>query len=204
MSTSMYAATLLVDPSLKSHTFETANDLMMARPLELKPRAGLRTYADAGKEVVTEVAGSSKGDFLAWSVRKMCEEAGIAELKFLHSDPDLPCHWRLPLGIEDGEEEVYGQVCGYWLEGAQLSAEYAALSALLEWARAHPDNANEDTLKDIDEGNRMHSSNPRDASYAEEGNGDGYLFAYLGTARHVLGNALVAGKAVLHVAEIFD
>ncbi len=50
----------------------------------------------------------------------------------------------------------------------------------------------------------MHSPNPRDALYADDGDGDGYLYAYLGTARHVMGNALVAGKAVLHVAEILD
>ncbi|MBC7470771.1 MAG: hypothetical protein H7322_15720, partial [Ramlibacter sp.] len=45
---------------------------------------------------------------------------------------------------------------------------------------------------------------PRAAWYAEDGDGPGYLFAYLGTARALMGNAMAAGKAVLHVAEIVD
>ncbi len=50
MSTSMYAATLLVDPSMKAQVFETAEDLMNAKALSLQPRAGLRTYGDSGTQ----------------------------------------------------------------------------------------------------------------------------------------------------------
>lgn len=215
MSTSLFAATLLVEPTLKMRTFKTAQDLMAARPLALEPGAGLRTYADKGSRVVTEVSGSSRNDFLRASVARLCAMASLTGLDFLSGKPHVPCQWRLPLGIADGMNEVDGEACGYWLEGAGLSKAHAALSVLLEWAADNVDKISgadflgyyegeAEIRQRIAEGVQAESPRPRAAWYAEDGDGPGYLFAYLGTARALMGNAMAAGKAVLHVAEIVD
>lgn len=215
MSTSMFAATLIVDPALKLHAFATAQELLAVQPLALAPGPGLRTYGDKGDRVVTEVSGASRHDFLRGAVARMGAMASLTGLDFMAGKPQVPCQWRLPLGIEDGEDEVCGQACGYWLEGDRLTKAHAAISVLLEWAERNVDKlAAADFLgyyedeagirKRIAEGITAEGPRPRAAWYAEDGDGPGYLFAYLGTARHVIGNALVAGKAVLHVAEILD
>ena len=211
----MFAATLIVDPTLKMRAFKTAEDLLAAQPLVLDRANGLRTYGDKGVRVVTEVSGSSRNDFLRASVARLCAMASLTGLDFLAGKPHVPCQWRLPLGIEDGKDEVDGEARGYWLEGAGLSKAHAALSVLLEWAADHVDKISgadflgyyereAEIRQRIAEGVAAESPRPRAAWYAEDGDGPGYLFAYLGTARHVMGNALVAGKAVLHVAEILD
>lgn len=211
VSTSMYAATLLVDPAMKWHAFGKAQDLMAVQPLALEPRAGLHTYGDKGGRVVTEVSGASRHDFLRDAVARMGAMASLTGLDFMTGKPHVPCQWRLSLGVEGGA--AGGQACGYWLEGAGLSKAHAAVSVLLEWAK---DNVGKiggadflgfyegeaEIRQRIVEGLRAESPRPRGAWYAEDGDGPGYLFAYLGTARHVIGNALVAGKAVLHVAEL--
>lgn len=215
MSTSMFAATLLVDPTLKLHAFASAQELMAAQPLGLDPGAGLRTYGDKGVRVVTEVSGDSRHDFLRTAVARLSAMASLTGLDFMAGKPHVPCQWRLPLGLKDGKGAIVGQACGYWLEGDRLTKADAAISTLLDWSADNVGRiAGADFLgyyegeaeirQRIAEGVRADSPRPRGAWYAEDGDGPGYLFAYLGAARHVIGNALAARKAVLHVAQILD
>lgn len=211
----MFAATLVVDPALKLHAFASAQELMAVPPLALAPGPGLRTYGDQGGRVVTEVSGASRNDFLRTAVARMCAMASLTGLDFMAARPHVPCQWRLPLGRRDGKGALVGQACGYWLEGDRLTKAHAAVSTLLDWSADHVGRiggadflgyyeGEAEIRQRIAEGLRAQSPRPRGAWYAEDGDGPGYLFAYLGTARHVIGNALVADRAVLHVAEILD
>jgi hypothetical protein len=60
----------------------------------------------------------------------------------------------------------------------------------------------QELLKMIEDGAHMESPRMKEAWHAEDGDGLCYVFAYLGTACHLMGNALFSRHAVVHVAEI--
>lgn len=201
MSTSMYARTMLAELPMKDMTFGSADDLMrLESPVVLRKRAGLQAF-DGGDVVVNQVYGLSRSDALASEMDRLCRDAGIAELKPFRGDLSAPAHWKLPMGIEDGEDEVYGYACGYWLAGDQLSAEYAALSELVRHLeQEHSQSA--DMLRMLRDVSRVEGPDILCGVCSDEMEADEYLMRYVQGARHVLGNALVARLPVLHVAEI--
>jgi tetratricopeptide (TPR) repeat protein len=211
MSTSFYTKTVVIDPAMKSHAFNNANELMIAQPVVLPHTSGLKTFKGSGT-VMTEVFGSSKSNYFSLAVGNLCALASIEGLEVFTGRLSTPAHWRFsPNEEEDG---AWAHTCGYWLEGPTLSTTLDALDKLLSWSRK---NARELELEEflsyyleesngivkaIKRGERVNDPRMRDADLHGEGTGPGYLFAYLGTLRHLLGNAIVSGHAVLHVAEI--
>jgi hypothetical protein len=214
MSTEMHAMTILIDPAMAESTFDNAYALLAVEPAALIPSSGLTTFFGKENWVINNAYGSSRHNWFCHSVAELCFRSGIKGLEFLCGDLGTPCRWKLPLGIEDGEEEVYGYVCGYWLEGSDLQTANAQLRQLLSWARDNVDRISdsdflgyfaddEEIAEAIEAGQHMDSPKMREAMYAEDGDGPGYLFAYLGTCSHLFSNAALSKKAVLHVAEIF-
>jgi hypothetical protein len=133
----MYATTVLVDPSMTSHVFEDAEALMSLEPARLNPAPRLKLFSASESPVINKVYGDSRRDFFSQAVENLCTLSGIHGLEFFHGNLEIPWRWKLPLGIEDGEENIYGYACGYWLEGTELAAAHAALSRLLEWSQTN-------------------------------------------------------------------
>jgi len=128
----MYAKTVLLHPSMASHTFENADALFGVKPARPEPHASLDLFSPGGTWVVNEVYGDSRHDYFTSAVAELCALSGINGLEFFQGKLKTPCRWKLPLGIEDGVDEVYGYACGYWLEGPELLTAHDALARLLD------------------------------------------------------------------------
>ena len=211
MSTSMFAMTIIVDAGMKSQVFANANALMNAQPAVLQPDSSLKRFRGTNT-VITKVIGSSRSDFFSQAVARLCTLSSIKELEVLTGKPQTRCHWKLPL-FEDSSSEY---ACGYWLEKDSIEITLGALDRLLIWAKSnthqlrreellsyYPDSDTNDILKAIDDGGQTSSSRMLDVDCDGEGTGVAYLFAYLGTTKQLLCNALASGLPVLHVAEIY-
>lgn len=211
MSMSLFSRTCIVSNDVRSTNITSADELMTVPSMKIAPRVGLKTI---GQRVVTEVKGNTRGYFLIHSLQRLCELANVRDLGFMYNGDGEGAHWKLPLGIEDGEDEVYGNACGFLLDGAERGRAYAALTVLVHWVEDHledvalddymGDYGGEETIQELfDESKRCLFANARSAMYAEDGDGPGFLFAYLTSAREVMGNAVVANYPVLYVREIF-
>ncbi len=209
MSTEMSAKTLLVDPSIA----EDIKNPFDAEPVFLRPAPGLVCYAGDDGRVINQARGSSRRDWFSYAAGMLCKRAGISGLEFFHGSLETPCRWRWPIGGDEDDEDVYGYAYGYWLEGDALQAAHTQLTRLLQWAASNLDRISGDDFLGyygdadeiaaaIEDGRKMDSDDMQDAMYAEDGDGPGYLFAYLGTCEHLFANAIASSKAVLHVAEI--
>lgn len=206
----MFAMTIIVDPGMKSHVFDNGDALMATQPAVLQPTSGLETF-NGNDTVITKVFGSSKRNYFSSAVGNLCALASIEGLEIFAGRLRAPAHWRFSPNEEEG---AWAHTCGYWLEGPALSTTLDALDELLSWSRKNArELAREDflgyyleetdgILKAIKRGERVNAPRLRDVDLDGEGEGPGYLFAYLGTVRHLLSNAIASGYAVLHVAEI--
>lgn len=164
--------------------------------------------------VVREVSGDSRHDYLAEATRRLCELANVRTLDFLHSASGEGARWKLALGIEDGEDEIYGYVYGFLLEGAELVSARAGLDAVMSWARDNlekldrewivGDFADEKEAREAIEMAERELFHIADyAWHAEDGDGPGFLFAYLASANAIAANAIAIGHPVLHVRQKF-
>jgi tetratricopeptide (TPR) repeat protein len=211
MSTSMYAMTIIADLTMKSHLFENANALMVAKPVALLTTMPLKTF-DGTDNVITKVSGSSRGNFFCNAVARICTLSGISGLEMFAGKLSPTCHWKLPL-FEDSTSEF---ACGYWLEAATLSTTLDALIKLLDWSKKNIHQLQREQILNyydgvdtksllhaIANGSRMNSGRMQNADPDGEGVGVAYLFAYLGTVRQLLANAMAAAHPVIHVAEVY-
>ena len=213
MSMSMYASTKLVSPSIAAEDIDSAEALDNVSPCQFSKTADLIKYSN-GEQTINYAYGDSRSDFFRYAVKKLCKLSGISGLEFFFGDPDGPCRWKFPMGDEDSEGEIYGYELGYWLVGEALLAAKSQLTLLLEWSEKNIPAiavvdflgyfANEaDIAKAIIDGKSMSGPRMKEAMYAEDGDGPGYLFAYLGTCEKIFANAIKSNNAVLHVSEYY-
>jgi hypothetical protein len=214
MATCFDSVTKLFDSQAVSITFADAESLHDA------PVCGVgQTFWEAQSEedrkmlmVITRM--SSRGSWASGLVRDLCILAKIEDLPFLYGASAPNLRWKLPIGIEDGEDEVYAHAHGYLFYAEELKKAVSAIDHLFDWSMknadilAHADRlgyyATEAEIREAI-ASPVVSQNPsrdRDVPYSEDGDGPWCLYSWLHSVRVVLNTALRCNKCVLHTCDV--
>lgn len=215
MATSFGSTTLVFDTQTQSTNFkENGNELLSVEPYSIDTSVLDALSEQDRQQILLSTCMSSRGAWASEFVQYLCSQAKVECLAFLYGDNAPSLRWKLPLGIEDGEEEIYAYAYGYLLETEEMKAAALAIDTLFDWSLKNIELLSQDDQlgyfaysEEIYEAitQPIASPNPlldEEVAYSDDGNGPWYLYSWLNSVRCVIHTALSCKKNVFHASEV--
>ncbi len=156
----------------------------------------------ATENFIARVSGKSRGAWVAYVTREVCEMANIKGLEFLYCAGDIPADWNFQ------DEGYFIEEHAYLLTESKIATAVSAIDQFFSWSKEHVVElsafepiANCVGKEELEES--IHGAVvARNPMSGWDGDEPQSLFSFLASVREVLRNAVSHKKDVLHTAMV--